>query len=311
MRLSDKRWQLIGIIAAVTAASLVYRALYAGGLEQTSAMFIGLPAFLALLLVVVGRPQTSMGVAMMATTLALLISGIILSEGMVCILMAAPLFYLVTFLVVFAVERSRAKNRGGRVELALLLPLAAFSLEGVLPGFEFSRDERVEMEILLPMSAIEFEAALGEPPVFDEPVPWALRPGFPRPVRTSGRGLEVGDQRQVDFAAGDDMASMRFEIVDRGEGRVRMALERDETPIAHWLTWKETRITWAQEGDGTLVRLTLDFRRELDPFWYFAPLERGAVKMAGEYLLESMANALPAENRSRSTLHSAILYRPN
>lgn len=309
--MSDRRWQLIGIIAAVTAASLAYRALYAGGLEQTSAMFVGLPAFLALVLVMVGRPRTSMGVAMMATTLALLISGIILSEGIICILMAAPLFYLVTFLVVFAVERARAKDRGGRAELALLLPLAAFSLEGVLPGLELSRDERVDVEIMLPMSAIEFEAALTEPPVFADPVPVALRPGFPRPVRATGRGLEVGDRRQVDFAAGGEVAAMSFEVVDRGDGRVRMVLERDETPIAHWLTWKETRITWAEEGEGTLVRLTLDFQRELDPFWYFAPLERGAVRIAGKYLLESFANALPLENRTRSTLHSAIPDRQN
>jgi len=76
---------LTGIIVALAASCLAYKILVAHHLEQTSALFIGLPALLAILVVLFAKPKTATGMLCMATLTALLMSGIFLGEGFVCI----------------------------------------------------------------------------------------------------------------------------------------------------------------------------------------------------------------------------------
>ncbi len=289
MAFPDRRRELIGIVLALAGASMLYRILHLGRLEQTSALFIGLPAFLAVVLVSVARPRSTMGVVLTATTLALLLSGIVLGEGFICILMASPLFFTVAILIVLLDEW--VKRRRDKLRVAVFLPFAALALEGVLPGFEFERESRVTVEVTLPVPPERFEAALARAPAFKPPLPLALRPGFPRPVAASGDGLAPGDRRRVAFAARGRTFPVEFAVSERAEGRVSMALLSDETPIAHWLTWRGSRFEWREVDGGTRVRLTLDYRRELDPAWYFGPLERLVVREAGKYLLKSIEAA--------------------
>ena len=75
------RLKLIGIVVAIVAVSLGYKLIVLGHLEQTSALFIGLPGVLATLVVVLAKPKTVTGMLCMVTAIALLISGIFLSEG--------------------------------------------------------------------------------------------------------------------------------------------------------------------------------------------------------------------------------------
>ena len=89
------RWPLVGIIVVFAVGSMTYRILKMEHLQQTSALFIGLPALLAILLAMTGPAKSATGVVFKGLTLLLLLSGILLGEGFICIVIAAPLFYLV------------------------------------------------------------------------------------------------------------------------------------------------------------------------------------------------------------------------
>ena len=87
---SSERWRI---------ASIVYRLLVAQGLQQTAALFVGIPALLAILVVFAVSPRSATGVACKAVTVGLLVSLLFLGEGILCVVMSAPLFYLVAVVI--------------------------------------------------------------------------------------------------------------------------------------------------------------------------------------------------------------------
>ena len=78
---SASQLTLVVLIVALAAGSLLYRALYLARLEQTSALYIGVPALLAIILALTPRVKSPLAMVMKGTTLALLMSGVLLGEG--------------------------------------------------------------------------------------------------------------------------------------------------------------------------------------------------------------------------------------
>ena len=82
------------LISFLVVGVLGYRLAYLGQVEQTAALFVGLPAILAYVLVwtnpVSHSPYMSMTTFM---TMFLLLSSIVLGEGTVCMIFLAPLAY--------------------------------------------------------------------------------------------------------------------------------------------------------------------------------------------------------------------------
>src|SRR4029079_3264947 len=73
--LSRAQWSLIFLILAVTAGSLAYRLIISHRLVQTSLLFIGMPAIIAIFLAMTPKAQTAKGAIVKGITLTLLISG--------------------------------------------------------------------------------------------------------------------------------------------------------------------------------------------------------------------------------------------
>ena len=282
------RAALIGGIVALALGSALYRALAMGGLEQSAALFIGLPAFLAVVVALLPRPRSYTGVMLKVITLMLLLSGVLLAEGFICIVMAAPLFYAVGIFAGAVLDLTRKRSATTRV-LALtwlLLP----SLEGVHPALSFPRAESVTVQRTLSASPGTIAAALAAPPRLTAPLPLFLRLGFPLPVRALGSGLAVGDRRVIGFAGGEGEPGMLvMEVWDAAPGRVVFGVIEDTSHIAHWLTWRSAEVTWQDDGaGGTAVTWTLHYERALDPALWFAPMERHAVGLAAGYLTASL-----------------------
>src|SRR4051794_16468700 len=104
-------------IAAAAAASVFYHVLLTHRLEQTSALFIGIPALIAAICVLTPEPKSATGTAMKSITLFLCIAGAFLGEGFICIIMAAPLFYMVGLIFGIAEDRRRKKKNAGATVL--------------------------------------------------------------------------------------------------------------------------------------------------------------------------------------------------
>lgn len=290
-RLSAAQKRLIGVVAALTVASVAYRVINASDLASSAVLFVGLPAILAIGLALTPPARSVTGMIMKGTTLALLLVGILLIEGAVCILFAAPLFYLVGLVVGLVVDARRRRHPGQlpspRTFALLLVPLALLSLEGTHELLTLPRDHTVTVERLVDATPAEVEAALAATPRFDGEPPAFLRLGFPTPTTVRGSGLAPDDERAVDFGTG----TLRMAVAESRPGFVHFTVVSDDTKLADWIGWQSARVTYADAGSGrTAVRWTLDYERRLDPAWYFGPVERVGATAAAGYLLQELAS---------------------
>lgn len=297
LSLSSSQWQLIFLILAVGVGSIMYRLLVYGRLEQTAELFVGIPAVLALLLALTPKAKTAKGGIAKGLTLALLLSGPLLGEGFICILMASPLFYLIGLSVGAIVDRGRDNKQ---ITLScLVLILLPMSVEGGFPALSFSREETVQASQVVTGSEQEVELALSHSPRTDTPLPLYLRMGFPRPTEARGAGLEVGAIRVIHFAGGEgNPGDLLLRVKDSHSRYVQFEAMSDRSKVAHWLDWKSSEVQWtAVDARHTRVNWTIHFKRRLDPTWYFRPWERYATRLAAEYLIQ--ANAIPRQENRR------------
>ncbi len=299
-RSDDGGLYALSIVIGCIVASAFYGLLARGRLEHTALVFIGVPAVLAAAVALFARPRSATGMIVVATTIALMLSSVMFGEGFVCIIMAAPLFYAIAIPVGKVIDFHRDRDRRHRqhtarvcVMLALIVPC---SVEGVVPGWEFSREATVTVERIVDGSPEQVEAALARTPTFDRPLPsFFTRLRFPTPGKTTGQGLQPGDRREIEFLhsahnAGHHPGILTLDIRERAPGRVVFGVREDHSYITHWLSWRSSEVTWEPIAPGrTRVAWTLSYRRRLDPAWYFAPLERYAVGLAAGYLIDTLA----------------------
>jgi len=295
MNMTQRRTARVMIIALtllLAAGSLGYRWLTWHHLEQTSAMFIGLPAILAIAIAMLPQPKSATGTILKTLSLFLLLSGILLGEGFICILMAAPLVLGVGCLVGMA--RDREQRRRGVPLMALPL-IVLMGVEGTTPQLSFPREEQVSVEKTIAATPSEIRTALATTPQFRTTLPLYLRLKFPLPGETSGSGLQEGALRVVRFAGGEGKpGNLVMRVGEADDQHVRFDAVSDTSHIAHWLKWEEARVDLTEVAAGqTRVRWTLRYRRDLDPAWYFGPWERYAARLAAGYLIDNVATPHP------------------
>src|SRR5437764_3688495 len=237
------QWNLVAVILAVTFTSLWYRITVAKHLEQTSALFIGIPAAIAIMVSLAPRAKTVTGAILKALTIGLLISGVLLREGFICILMAAPIFYVVGIIVGLSIDFARKKR--ATMTCLLLFAFVPMSFEGTSQRWSFTREESVTVERVVAASSAEVEAALAQSPRVDGRLPLYLRLRFPRPVSARGAGLQTGDFRAIHFAGGEGRpGDLVMQVIDSEPGHVRFVVVSDNSKIAHWLAWRSSEVRW-------------------------------------------------------------------
>jgi hypothetical protein len=283
----------------VALAAFAYRVIVSHQLDQTAALFIGIPALLAIVVVFATSPKTAAGVACKVVTIGLLVSLLFLGEGMVCILMSAPLFYGVALIIASFVEWARDRRSSAHTTYSFLAVLAfvPMSLEGVTEWTSLNRDECVSDTRVVHAPATEVEEALFRAPRFDRVMPPFLRIGFPWPTATRIEGessqlwvirIRGGEMRidGIEPREGD----LILDLEERRPGLVRWRALSDDSHMTHFLNWRESVVQWEPIDEHTTrVTWTLRYRRGLDPAWYFAPWERYATGLAAGYLIESVA----------------------
>ncbi|MGA2887927.1 MAG: hypothetical protein ABSE51_07735 [Terracidiphilus sp.] len=84
-------------------------------------------------------------------------------------------------------------------------------------------------------------------------------------------------------------------VAENRPGYVRFETVSDTSKLTQWIAWTSSEVQWKQiDAAHSLVNWRVHFERQLDPAWYFGPLERVAVHEAAKYLIE--ANAMPHTN---------------
>jgi hypothetical protein len=289
------------LIVSTAIASIAYRVVMFHGLGQTAALFIGIPALLAIVVVFMVSPQSATGVACKAVTVGLLISLLLLGEGMVCVLMSALLFYVIAIGIAMPIDRARRRRAPQTTTMSsfiLLLAIGPLSLEGVTPLTTINRDETVAVTRDVDASGADVERAILAAPRFERRLPPYLRIGFPRPVATRIDQRPAGTRWIITMRGGEMRLSgleprtgdLVLNVEDIRPGRIRWRAVSDSSHMTHFLRWREIDVTWAPvDAVTTRVTWTVRYERGLDPAWYFGPMERYAVRLAAGYLIDSVA----------------------
>jgi hypothetical protein len=296
--MTKAQWKWLIIILASLIGTLIYKLEVHSNLEQTSLLFIGIPAAIAIICVITPEPKSATGTALKAVTLFIGISGIFLGEGFICILMASPIFYCVAISI--GISRDRAKKNSAVITCLVFIAMVPMSSEGVRPSLSFNREETVTAHRIIEATPDQIRAALNAQPHLDSKLPFYLRLGFPRPVAVSHQGSGIGSRETIHFAGGEGKpGDLVLEVVGEMEqpaphstvdGRISYRAVSDSSHVSHWMKWEESTVEWyVVDATHTRVQWTLRYRRLLDPAWYFGPWERYAARLAAEQLIQDAA----------------------
>jgi hypothetical protein len=294
------RLATVAIIVAVAAGSMLFRWTSSQGLHQSAALFVGLPAVLAIAVVLIVAPRSATGVACKAVTVGLLVSLLFLGEGVLCVLMSAPLFYLVAIVIGRSMDTIRNEDRR-KYSLRAAVPVLVvivMSLEGVHHTTSFDREETVTVIRTVAAPADAVARAVFERPRFERAVPGLLRAGFPQPIYARRDPPAVGARWTIAFRGGEmrldgiepRIGDLTLELVESAPGIARWEAIGDESHMTHYLAWRGSTVRWTPvSARETRVEWTVRYKRSLDPAWYFGPIERFAVTLAAGYLIDSVA----------------------
>ncbi|UGY91531.1 hypothetical protein [Streptomyces gobiensis] len=306
-RPSRARWTLVGVLAVLFGAMLLYQMLHAGKLEQTALFYVGMPAFIGLAIALWARPKSVTGTALACTAVGLTLAGAMLGEGVICLVMAAPLFFL--FAAVIGALADKLRRYDDRFHAFAAVPLIAvlgLALEGS-GVYELPRDNTASVTRTVSATPDELARALAAPPRFADPEPVFLRQiPFPKPQRATGAGLETGDQRLITFnprktlgiGATTTPRSMRLVITESEPGRVVFDVRQDST-LARWLNLRTAEVRWRSTAGGRATEMTwtLDYQRTFDPGWYFGPIQQYGMTQAAAYLADTFTPEGAGERR--------------
>ena len=289
-RLPVRRLTLWTLIVLITTISVTYRVIYLTEAWRTSALFVLTPAIMAIVFVgLAPKSNSATRFSIFATTLTLLISMIILPEAIICWLLLLPIFFAVVLVVSLAIEHTR-KSKKLRV---FLLPLALLGFEGAGVGDLVDPNNSVQASTFVNYDEHTLLDKLATAPVFESDLSFFLSLGFPKPIDSSGTGIELGDRRTITFDGGPAGSSseMVFEIVETGDNYIEYSLVSDTTLIGRWLTIEKSLVSWETTKANQLeVTWKISYRRTLNPGWYFDPLQQLGMGQAVEYLLLETVN---------------------
>jgi hypothetical protein len=281
------RWTLAGLVAAFGAVMFV--AAVRSGRGDSALLFVGLPALLAVALVL-APGRTTHGRVFQLTTVGLLLVAVAMHEGAICVILAAPLVYAVAHATTALVRWLG----GSPMRYAVLpVPLLLLSGEGVTDGLRVDPGQAVTVTRVVALTPDQVRQRLsrGPQPTAVRSVPLRLL-GVPTPDRITGGGLARGDRWMFHYPGSSHGSGGHTvtEVVAVAPDRVEFGVVTDSAITARWLVWDGAAVAWRPAGhDRTEVRLTLAYHRRLDPSWYFGPVQQGLMHEGAGYMLDALA----------------------
>lgn len=278
------------LLTVVIISLLAYRILVYKNLEQSALLFVGLPVILSFLIVGTESSKSAVGAISKAITICFLLLLVFAIEGIVCILMAAPLFYGIGAIIGSIIDGIRRRSKKPKLRIMMLPILMFMSFEGTFPEFHFPREQIVEIEKILPIASHEILTELSKGPDVEKPKPWLLKIGFPEPQSIQGSSMNLGAIWSVHMAGGEGKpGNIVIQVTEKSDHRLTTTIVEDSSHINHWLTWHDVTYEWkAINEQETKLKMTIRFRRDLSPSWYFTPIEQFWVTKAGEHFINSV-----------------------
>ena len=211
-------------------------------------------------------------------------SSILLGEGLVCVLFAAPIFYGVGAFLVFLSNKLDDVNKSDLNAIVIIPVLLLLAQPQEI--FRAPDVQIVETVVEIPKNAgIDL---LNQSPDFQSNYPNFFKIGFPKPVGISGNGTQIGDVRNIQFESSTrGIGTLSLEVAERSDDYIILNVASDDTHIGRWLTWNQIKVEIIKsEDETTQIKWTSEFQCDLGPSWYFEPLEKMAVAQMNQYLID-------------------------
>ncbi len=242
---------------------------------------------------------------LLATIIVMLASSALLFEGFICVIMAAPIYIFFAMLAIALTPHKADPDRFKKSDVfrASFVPLAVIivSVEGLTDTTSFPREEVITRTHILTLTPEQIHANLARPVHLDAKRS-AFLSIFPLPDRVDAPNFAQGETHTAYFT----YRRWGFTNVHKGETRLHMktvkpllietVVTKDTSYFSHYLTVHGTKIQMVPQADGTTeVSLTIRYRRELDPAWYFGPMQRRAMRESADYLLANIIGKAPED----------------
>jgi len=296
----SKRQKLI-IIAILLSAftGIVIGFLRKKGLDGSALLYIGVPTIIGLAFATMDTAKSAVGSTLKALTFIILMSGPLLQEGFVCMIMAAPILYIIGALAAWPFDHYRKKKEreqdASRINMFVLPTLLLFmSMEGVTDSTSFDRYNIIEKTQVLDGSINEVKSRLAASRAIPSPASLFAKI-FPRPDVMNVQGLSVGDKHWVDISYvkwiywNEKRGATCFEVVEHQPGYIKFRPTMNESYLKSYLDWGESTVFFEELANNrTKVTWQIHFIRKLDPAWYVQPLQRYAVGELAATLIASL-----------------------
>ena len=217
-------------------------------------------------------------------------------EGLICVLMALPLFLLMVY-IGFKVQQKVIKWEPGDKE-KLYLTITPVALLLIVNPVEQMIIPEPELVTITNSITLDYSPEL----VFDQVKqmdkldankPIGLRLGLPSPYRCELEADTVGAKRNCLFENGKIVA----EITKYEKGKV---LEMDVVDYTltgrDWFEFVDAKYTFKQEKSKTKITRTSSYKSILNPRIYWQPLESWGIAQEHQFVLNSLKKNLNEKN---------------
>lgn len=267
-------------------------------------LFVGAPFALGMFSVLLfgfSRPRP-LGECLLVALAALGLAGLAILafaiEGIICLIMAAPIALFLAFLgalVGYAIQaRPWLNEQTGSILLALLAAVPALmAAESVQEHQEQlnvpDRLETVSSTAVLDASPEEIWETLLVMDALSGEKPFLLQIGLPVPKRCTLDGVGVGATRTCHFHTG--VIEERVTCWEPAH-RLDLHIVRTTLPGRHWLRFESASyVLDVQSPNQTRVTRKTTIASKLHPDWYWRYFEVMGIKAEHDYLLASLAAA--------------------
>ena len=277
----SSRWRitLSVLLVVIPTFVVVYKVINHIELETTSALFIGLPMLIGLLVVNLTRTRNIFGMSVKVSFIILCLIAPLLGEGSICILMMAPLFIGINFFMILIYQI--VKNRYQKIMfLVVCLPFfMGFVEKSKVQNQEFST---ITTQITVKGTVEQWQEDISNSTYISKHIPFFLRLGFPLPI-------EIADQEQastlkIKFNKGG------FWDVQKTSGQdfITYTLKEDTSKIGNWIDIKGSHIRLvAVNDDEVLIEQTTRYISKVFPRWYFSFFQKLAIRQMHQLALAS------------------------
>ncbi|APV52203.1 hypothetical protein BWI17_00035 [Betaproteobacteria bacterium GR16-43] len=234
-------------------------------------------------------------VAAFANVLFILGTMLVMIEGLICVIVIAPVFFLIgglSGLAAGAICRKTMKSKEALLGLAFL-PMLASPLEAGLPLPQSLAEVERTVVIMAPPERV-WRELLDAKDIRPEEVRdgWVFRIGVPVPVSGTTRDTPEGKVRHVTMGKdvsfdelithSDENRYLRWVYRFTPESFPPYALDEHVVIGGHYFDLKNTAYTLNPMGDGTQLTVRIGYRVSTRFNWYAVPVARLLMEDLGE-----------------------------